>query len=196
MPEANSSALGRRPGPAPSPLPPPWGLCRMLATPGRPTWRLLPVLLLPGQRVLRALQGRAARSLLLAALGRLLLLICRERRGAELKGCGSLCGAARPLCGWGDDPLHPTPPPGVLEPMGLSAAMQHFQQPGLCSPLLARQLCGNAALHLVGAARAPPAPTQPAQPPKSPLSPGLSLTKAAMTKRKKKKKAHGDPKNL
>lgn len=78
MPEANSSAERWKPSPALSPVPPPRGLCRVLATPGRPTWRSLPVLQLLGQHVLPLLRGRAARLLVLAGVGHLLLPICTE----------------------------------------------------------------------------------------------------------------------
>jgi len=94
------TALRADGGPAPSPVPPPRGLCWALATPGRPTWHAL----LPGQGVFRALRSRAARRVVLAGVGRPLLTACTEGKGQRRITALRGILAAQALCGLGSAP--------------------------------------------------------------------------------------------
>lgn len=89
------------------PVPPPRGLCRVLATPGRPTWHVLPILLVPRQGVFSVLRSRAACWVVLAGVGRLLLTACAEGKGQRIKALQvqAVCGLGSALLpcqhGWG-----------------------------------------------------------------------------------------------
>lgn len=130
-------------GPAPSPVPPPRGLCRVLATPGRPTWHVLPVPLLPRQGVFGVLRSRAARWIVLAGVGHPLLTACMEEKGQRRIKALRVILAVQALCrlrsallpcqhGWGTCGCGATLLPGRPAASGHAQRLVEMERSRLC----------------------------------------------------------------